>query len=281
MGYDHGDIRVAFHPADERPELVHVLFEEGLAVGVRAGETFADHGEEDGDSQPCHEVPERPHGSIVPRVPVALLVRQGRAVVVAGHELQPGRAFGGGDLPGDLLGGFLRVGGDGVGLDHDETHEPVGVAVDDVALKLVLEGVPALVGMGVEYPGVDARVVHLGDHELGGTFEVVEHGGEVLLDVGLALVDPGKLAHVASPLGVGQLAGVGVDEGAVVHLGAVPGAPGRLVVSCQLPMDHLHLLGPRFIARGGVPLGEGAGIAIDDQGRASAPRAFIQPSSAT
>ena len=99
-----------------------------------------------------------------------------------------------------------------MGLYHYEAHQSVRVAVDDVTLKLVLEGVPALVGVGMEDTGVYACVVHLGDHELGRAFHVVEHRWEVLLDVGLALVCPSKLAHVAGPLGVGEFAGVGVDE---------------------------------------------------------------------
>ena len=70
----------------------------------------------------------------------------------------------------------------------------------------------------------------------------MEHGREVLLDVGLALVFPGKLAHVAGPAGVGEFAGVGVDEGGVVDGGAVTGVPGGLVVGGQLSMDDLHLL---------------------------------------
>ena len=173
---------------------------------------------------------------------MALLVVQGRAVVVAGHELDTGGAPGVGDLPGDFLGGLFGVGGDGVGLYHYESHESVRVAVDYVALELVLKGVPALVGVGVEDATVDAGVVHLGDHEFWGAFHVVEHGREILLDVGLALVFPGELAHVPGPVGVGELAGIGVDEGGVVNGGAVSGAPGGLVVDGELPMDDLHLL---------------------------------------
>ena len=81
-----------------------------------------------------------------------------------------------------------------------------------------------------------------------------KHRREVLLDVGLALMNPGELTHVAGPLGVGEFSGVGVDERAVVDSDAVPGAPGRLVVGSQLPMDDLHLLGAGLITCGGVPL---------------------------
>ena len=51
-----------------------------------------------------------------------------------------------------------------MGLYHYQAHQSVRVAVDDVTLKLVLEGVPALVGVGMEDAGVDSSVVHLGDH---------------------------------------------------------------------------------------------------------------------
>ena len=84
----------------------------------------------------------------------------------------------------------------------------------------------------------------------------MEHRREVLLDVGLALMNPGELTHVAGPLGVGEFAGVGVDERAVVDTCAISGAPGRLMVGSQLPMDDLHLLGAGLIACCGVPLGE-------------------------
>ena len=84
----------------------------------------------------------------------------------------------------------------------------------------------------------------------------MEHRREILLDVGLALMNPGELTHVAGPLGVGEFAGVGVDERTVVDAGAISGAPCGLVVGSQLPMDDLHLLGAGLITCGGVPLGE-------------------------
>ena len=120
----------------------------------------------------------------------------------------------------------------------------------------------------MEDTGVDACVVHLGDHKLGRAFHVVEHRREVLLDVGLALMDPGELTHVARPLDIGKFTGVGVDKRTVVDTSAVSGAPCGLVMGSQLPMDDLHLLGAGLIACGGVPLSEGTGIAIDDHGRA-------------
>ena len=81
---------------------------------------------------------------------MALLVVEGRAVVVAGHELEAGGAPGVGHLPGYFFGGLFGVGGDGVGLDHYEPHQAVRVAVYDVALEFVLEGVATLVRVGVE-----------------------------------------------------------------------------------------------------------------------------------
>ena len=49
---------------------------------------------------------------------------------------------------------LLGVGGNGVGLYHYQAHQSVRVAVYDVSLKLVLERVPALVGVGMEDTGV-------------------------------------------------------------------------------------------------------------------------------
>ena len=48
MGDDDLNVRVALHPADEYSKLIHVFFKEGGAVGARACEALADHGEEDG-----------------------------------------------------------------------------------------------------------------------------------------------------------------------------------------------------------------------------------------
>ena len=76
----------------------------------------------------------------------------------------------------------------------------------------------------------------------GGHSMFVEHGREILLDVGLALVFPGELAHVPSPAGVGDFAGVEINEGGVVDGGAVSGSPGGLMMGCQLSMDDLHFL---------------------------------------
>ena len=51
VGYDHLDLRVALHPSGQHSELVHVLFEECLAVGVWASKALAYHREKDGYSQ--------------------------------------------------------------------------------------------------------------------------------------------------------------------------------------------------------------------------------------